>query len=51
MAGDVIRLLFYLPILSFMMLLDILLQKKRLTGEEEDGQFFISTFSNSVAFS
>lgn len=50
MAGDVIKLLFNLPVLDFMMLLDILL-KKWLTGEKEDGQFFISTFSKSVTFS
>lgn len=51
MAGDVIILLFNLPVLDFMMLLDILLQKKWLTGEEKDGQFLISIFSNSVTFS
>lgn len=51
MARDAVKLLFNLSVLSFTMLLDILLQKKWLTGEEEDGQFFISKFSNSVTSS
>lgn len=50
MARDVIKLLFNLFVLSFTMLLDVLLQTW-LTGEEEDGQFLISKFSNSVTFS
>lgn len=38
-AGGVIKRLFNLPMLSFMIFVDILLQKNCLTEEEEDGLF------------